>query len=247
MGRNWVHAAIAAESRFLIDLRLGPRTLETAAAMVATVAACCLGTLPLLLVDGHLPYPAAILQVFGVVKHGRRKGGRGRPKLDRLKPPKGLLVGVVNKMADAAGRVFRVRRYAMFGRLRDVRQRIGALGVGTDVNTAHVERLNGTCRGCVARLARRTRDVSRRRTPLRSSLSLFRDVYNWCRPHGSLPPGVTPAMAAGLATEAWSVLRYVTHPAHDDELGRQLWYEALEILLTSALSPKSRRKALPTS
>jgi len=59
MGRDWVHAALAADSRFLIDLRLGPRTLETAAAMVAVVAACCLGTLPLLLVDGHLPYPAA--------------------------------------------------------------------------------------------------------------------------------------------------------------------------------------------
>jgi IS1 family transposase len=247
MGRNWVHAAVASESRFLIDLRLGPRTLETAALMVATVAACCLGTLPLLLVDGHLPYPAAILQVFGVVKHGRRKGGRGRPKRDRLKPPEGLLVGVVNKMADAAGRVFRVRRHAMFGRLRDVRQRIRELGVGLDVNTAHVERLNGTCRGCVARLARRTRDVSRRRTPLRSSLSLFRDAYNWCRPHGSLPAGVTPAMAAGLATEAWSVQRYVTHPAHDDPLARQIWDERLEQLLTSALATEDRPNALPTS
>jgi IS1 family transposase len=247
MGRDWVHAAVAAESRFLIDLRLGPRTLETAAAMVATVAACCLGTLPLLLVDGHLPYPAAILQVFGVVKHGRRKRGRGRPKRDRLKPPEGLLVGVVNKMADAAGHVFRVRRHAMFGRLRDVRRRVRELGVGLDVNTSHVERLNGTCRGCVARLARRTRDVSRRRAPLRSSLSLFRDVYNWCRPHGSLPAGTTPAMAAGLAAEAWSVPRYVAHPAHDDEWGRQVWDETQEVLLTSALSPKSRRKPLPTS
>ena len=247
MGRNWVHAAVAAESRFLIDLRLGPRTLGTAAAMVATVAACCGGTLPLLLVDGHLPYPAAILQVFGVVRHGRRRGGRGRPKLPRLKPPPGLRVGVVNKMADARGHVFRVRRHALFGRLRDVRATVRRLGLGTDVNTSHVERLNGTCRGCVGRLARRTRDVSRRRTPLRSSLSLWRDVYNWCRPHGSLPTGTTPAAAAGLAAGAWTVLRYVTGPVHDDELGRQIWAEHQPELLTAAVPPRGGQKALPTS
>ena len=247
MGRNWVHAALAVESRFLIDLRLGPRTPEVAAAMVAAVAACCPGTLPLLLVDGHLPCPAAILRVFGVVKHGRRRHARGRPKPPRLKPPPGLLVGVVNKMADARGHVCRVRRHALFGRLKDVRGVVRRLGLGADVNASHVERLNATCRGCVGRLARRTRDVSRRRTPLRSSLGLWRDVYNWCRPHGSLPTGTTPAVAAGVAAEAWTVLRYVTRPVHDDDLGRQAWAERLEKLLTPAVSPRGRQKALPTS
>jgi len=89
--------------------------------------------------------------VFGVVKHGRRKRGRGRPKRDRLKPPPGLLVGVVNpfdyaqgEMADPSGRVCQVRRSALFGRLRDIRSLIGQLGLGTDVNTSHVERFNGT-------------------------------------------------------------------------------------------------------
>ena len=67
MGRDWVHAARAADSRFLIDLL---RTREAAAAILATFAAFCLGTRPRLLVDGHLPYPAANLEVFGVVKHG---------------------------------------------------------------------------------------------------------------------------------------------------------------------------------
>src|SRR3990172_4028728 len=74
LGRNWVHAALAVVSRFLIDLRLGPRTLESAAALLGRVAGCCVGQpLPLFLVDNHLPYPAAILQVFGRVRHGRRR------------------------------------------------------------------------------------------------------------------------------------------------------------------------------
>jgi len=89
--------------------------------------------------------------------------------------------------------------------------------------------------------------VSRRRSPLRGSLGLFRDAYNWLRPHGSLPAGATPAMAAGLATEAWSVLRYVTQPVHADELGRQIWEEGQAKLLTPAVSAQGRRKALPTS
>src|SRR5206468_10667913 len=77
-GRDWIHAALTSESRFLIELRVGPRTLETAAQLVASVAmVCCVGgrllrTL-LLLIDDHLPYPSAILQVLGLVRHHRRR------------------------------------------------------------------------------------------------------------------------------------------------------------------------------
>ena len=46
----------------------------------------------------------------------RRGNGWERAKLDRLRPPPGLLVGVVNKIADAAGHVFQVRRRALSGR-----------------------------------------------------------------------------------------------------------------------------------
>jgi len=39
-GRTWIHAALVGTSRFLIDLRIGPRTLEMAVALVASAAAC---------------------------------------------------------------------------------------------------------------------------------------------------------------------------------------------------------------
>jgi len=78
-------------------------------------------------------------------------------------------------------------------------------------------------------------------------VGLFRDVRNWCRPHGSLPPGTTPAMAIGLATEAWPPRRYATHPVHDDERGRQAWAEPLKTPRTPAVPAAGRRKALPTS
>jgi len=248
MGRHWVHAALAVASRFLIDLRLGPRTLELACELVASVA--MVGGIPqpppLLLVDNHLPYPAAILRVFGVIRHRRRKRGRGRLKHPDLKPPPGLLAGVVEKVRNATGKLLRVRTRALFGRKRDIRRRIRRLDIGEEINTAHIERLNGTLRGQQARLTRRTRSGSRRAEALQQSLWLWRDRYNWIRPHRSLD-GRTPAMALGLAAAAWTVDQYIAHPVHVSDLQRGIWAEERQSWLTSALDARKRKKLLPTS
>ena len=234
-------------SRFLIDVRLAPRTLESAVELLASVAACCTGgALPLLLIDNHLPYPAAILHVFGEVLHGRRRQGRGRRKHPRLKPPPGLLAGVVLKIRDATGNLLRVRTRALFGRRKDIRRRIRQLGIGQEINTAHIERINGTIRGHVARLGRRTRNGSRRRRTLQWALWLWRDLYNWTRVHASLL-GRSPAMALGLGQALWSVRQYVNHPVHVSDLQRDLWAEERQELLTSALEAHKRKKQLPTS
>lgn len=231
----------------MIDVRLAPRTLASAAELLASVAGCCTGQpLPLLLMDNHLPYPAAILQVFGEVLHRRRHRGRGRRKLPRLKPPPGLLAGVVLKIRDATGNLVRVRRRALFGRRKDIRRRIGELGIGRGINTAHIERLNGTIRGQVARLGRRTRNGSRRRRTLQWALWLWRDLYNWTRAHASLL-GRSPAMAVGLTEKLWTVRAYVNYPVHVSALQRDLWAEDRQEWLTSALEARKRKKQLPTS
>ena len=202
--------------------------------------------LPLLLIDDHLPYPAAILQVFGVIRHRRRKRGRGRFKYPDLKPPPGLLTGVVQKVRNATGKLLRVRTRALFGSKRDIQRRIRRLHLGKQINTAHIERLNGTLRGQQARLTRRTRSGSRLVEALTWSLWLWRDLYNWIHPHGSLNGG-TPAMALGLATAAWTVDQYVDHPVHVSDLQRELRAEERQSWLTSALDSTKHRKALPTS
>jgi hypothetical protein len=232
----------------VIDLRLGPRTLETAAELVAAVAMACGSACPppLLLVDDHLPYPSAILQVFGVVRHRRRKNGRGRRKYPDLKPPPGLKTGVVQKVRDPTGKLVRVRTRALFGRKRDIEQQIHDLDIGKQINTSHVERLNGTMRGQQARLTRRTRSGSRLAQALQWSLWLWRDLYNWVRPHGSLA-GRTPAMALGLTEVVWTVGQYVDHPVHLSDLQRALWAEQCQGWLTPALEPRKRKKLLPTS
>ncbi len=232
----------------MIDLRVGPRDLATAAALVASVALCgpAGAAPPLMLIDDHRPYPAALLQVFGEILHRRRKRRFGRKKAAGLKPPAGLRVAVVRKIRDASGRVVKVKAKALFGRLRAIRDRIAELGIGTTVNTAHLERLNATIRGQQARLARRTRCPSREVRWLQSSVWLWRDLYNWVRGHASLG-GRTPAMAMGLSDRAWSVSDYVRHPVHVNELTRAIWAEEREEVLTSALDRDKRRRTVPTS
>ena len=236
------------KSRFLIDLRVGPRTLETTVALVASVAVCCLGVLtyPLLLVDDYAPYRTAILQVFGQIKHRRRRRRHGRKCHPGLKPPPGLLVGIVQKVRDDSGNLVKVSRKAFAGTVKQIEARIRELGIGTRINTSHIERLNGTLRGQQARLTRRTQNGSRRSDLLQKGLHLWRDLYNWVRIHRSLQ-GRTPAMALGLADHVWSIMEYVSHPVHVSDLQRDIWAEERNAVQESALDHRFRKKALPIS
>lgn len=201
----------------------------------------------LLLIDDHLPYPNAILQVLGLVRHRRRKRGHGRIKHPDLKPPPGLWVGVVEKVRGVTGKLLRVQTRALFGSKKKIVRLIRKFKIGRQINTAHLERLNGTMRTQQqARLGRRTRSVSRHGNALQWSLWLWRDLYNWIHPHGSLNRR-TPAMALGLAQAPWSVRGYVWHVVHVSDLQRQLWAEERQSWLTSALEAGERQKRLPTS
>lgn len=248
MGRNWVHVALASVTRFVLDLRVGPRTKETAVQLTASVALCGASTSrspPLFLVDDHLPYPAAILEVYGKIRHGRRRGGRGRRKHPRLKPPQGMLAGVVKKIRDANGNLLGVKTRGLFGSKQAVVQRVKELGIGETINTSHVERINGTLRCQQARLTRRTRTISRKTRFLDWSLQLWRDLYNWVRWHRSLQQ--TPAMAQGLTDHVWSVWEYVRYPVHVADLMRDIWAEERKNAVTSALERKKRLETVPTS
>ena len=234
-------------ARFLIDLRIGPRTLEMATALVATVGSYCVPQMPLtILADDHRPYPQAILSIFGVMRYRRRHRPFKRRRQPDLKPPPGLLVGIVSKLRDATGNLIRVKRRRLFGRLKDIRKQLRKLRLGYEINTAHIERINGTMRTQQTRLARRTRNVSRSDAWLERALSLWRDWYHWIRPHDSLARR-TPAMALGLTDRPWTVLEYAWYPVHVGEFQRAVWMEDRQNLLTNGLNRQKSPTPLPTS
>ena len=201
---------------------------------------------PLILIDDHLPYPQALLRVFGQIKHRRRRNGRGRLKYPRLKPPLDLQVGVVKKIRDSRGNLLKVSTKALFGKKKQIEKYIQKLGIGCKINTSHVERLNGTIRGQQARLARRTRNGSHLEIMLQYSIWLWRDLYNWTRVHYSLLDE-TPAMALGLSDKVWTVRKYILYPAHVSDLQRLDWAEQRNSVLESAIDVYERNKALPIS
>lgn len=76
------------------------------------------------------------------------------------------------------------------------------------LNTAYIERLNGTFRARRAPLARRTHHLLHRKEMLHSGMYLVGTLYNFCTVHASLGLGGaqrTPAMAARLTVHCWSV------------------------------------------
>ena len=231
------------KSRFLLESIIGPRTLDTAKELTASVAIYSKGV-PLILIDDHRPYPKAILTVFGQIKHRRRKNGRGRFKHPALKSPADLQVGVVKKLRDNRGRLLKVSTKALFGRKKEIEKFIQKLGIGRKINTSHMERLNGTIRGQQARLIRRTRSISHREQMLQYSIWLWRDLYNWTRVHYSLLDE-TPAMALGLSEDVWTVLKYILYPVHVSNLQHQDWTEQRNNVLESAVDVYKRNKVLP--
>ena len=75
------------------------------------------------------------------------------------------------------------------------------------ISTSHVERSNLTLRMSLRRFTRLTNAFSKKFENHCYALALFFTYYNWVRPHSSLskPYKTTPAMAAGLTDEVFSM------------------------------------------
>ena len=83
------------------------------------------------------------------------------------------------------------------------------------LNTAYIERLNGTFRARLAPLARRTQHLVHRKELLHAGMDLVGTLYNFCSLHASLTLAngqpQTPAMAAGITDHGWSVQELLWH------------------------------------
>ena len=239
---EWVHTALAMGSWFLLWVDFGPRTQETAAALIAQVVARA-RQLPLFLTDGWKAYPAALLQVVGVVYRRRRRGKVGRKPKPRLVAPSTLLYAQVVKVRNTAGQVVEVSRRVVYGGPRRFGKQLRLRQLGQTIQTAFMERWYGTLRGLVAPLRRRTRWLSWSRTRHRGKVWLLVSLYNFVMPHKSLRQGRTPrtpARAIGLTDHIWSYREYIWLPVHTDPVLTKQMDEQIARLLTPALQDQPR-------
>jgi len=199
----------------------GERTAENAVALVADFKRRTGGRLmDLITTDGYAAYEEAILGAYGVTVTPPRTGKRGRPRAPYQVPPPGLTYAVVEK-TRAKGRVVAITTRVVFGTMAAVAAALGMSRVSRAINTAFVERQNGTDRHRNARKARKTYRFSKdwRYHEAVTYLTLY--AYNFCWPvrtlavtddRGRRQPR-SPAMAAGLADHVWSMAEWFSLPA----------------------------------
>jgi transposase-like protein/IS1 family transposase len=187
------------------------------------VRSCCQPLRALLVcIDGWNAYPGSIRRAFR--QKVKQTAGRGRACL-RVWPQ--LCIGVVIKRS-VNKRVVQVTRKLIQGTLEQAQSLLLVSQGGTVLNTAFIERLNGTIRERLASLTRKCRHAARRLTALESGMWLLGCTYNLCWPHHELSRRatkaregrgevrLTPAMASGLTDHIWSIqelLSYRVAPA----------------------------------
>ena len=199
----------------------GARTIENTEALVEDFRRRTGGRLMNLMTSDDYPaYEAAILHAYGETVAPPRTGKPGRPKAPYKAIPPGLNYAVVTKRREQ-GRVVEVGTRVVFGTVASVLLALGLSKVSRAINTAFVERENGTDRHRNARKARKTYRFSKdwRYHEAVTYLSLY--SYNFCWPVRTLAlrdeagrrVERSPAMAAGLADHVWSIPEWLAYPS----------------------------------
>lgn len=191
----YLFSAISTTTRLWLGAVVSDKRDRAAArTMAQMIHSACFQNPLLVVTDGFRGYQQAFMKTFRTtIKTG--KAGRPRQVLWRE------LVFVQQVKQAHLVRLLHGSWQGLAGLWRQI---------GSDVvSTSYIERLNATFRERLAVLARRSRHLVRQQATLESLVYLMGSVYNFCQVHGSL--GQTPAMAAGLTSECWSVERLLWH------------------------------------
>ena len=159
----------------------------------------------LVLTDGWSAYPNSIRRAFR--EKVKQHSGVGRARL-QVWPQ--LHIGTVIKRTQKK-RVVEITRKMSHGVMTQAENLLLLSHGGNVLNTAFIERLNGTFRERLASLTRKSRHAARRIGALETGMYLIGCSYNFCFPHHELSKTShfgspwTPAMAAGLTDHVWSI------------------------------------------
>jgi IS1 family transposase/transposase-like protein len=218
---QWVWTAIDPESKLLLSVQVGERTLAMAQAVLHQIAQLLApGCVPLFLSDGYPNYLPAIVSHFGHWVQPPRRQDKGPVPKPRWMPLAELLYAQVVKTTRRR-RLVAVKHRVIFGTKAAVEHVLAVCG--WQINTAFVERLNLSLRQRVAAIRRRSATPCKSRDGLSQQLLLFQVYHNFVLPPMSLRQALTepiptngsgsakvwrpctPAMAAGLTDHVWSL------------------------------------------
>ena len=205
------------EHRLVVSVVPGERTAESVRELVGDVQERLDGRVPdLITTDEDSAYEGAILEAFGTEVVPPRTGKRGRPREPYQVAPAGLHYATVHKTRKK-GRVVDVVTRVVFGTAAAVGAALVNSGVSRTVNTAFVERHNGTDRNRNARKARKTYCFSKDWWIHRAVTFFTMYSDNFCWPVRTLKTKAgavrTPAMMAKLTDHVWTLVEWLKRPA----------------------------------
>jgi transposase-like protein len=214
----WMGLALMVSTRLWLAGTISlTRDKRLADRLMHQVRACSLPLRALLVVtDGRSAYPGSMMRAFR--EKIKQTARRGRACL-QVWPD--LCIATVIKHTQKK-RVVEVTRRMTRGTLEQATTLLQASRGGLVLNTAFIERLNGTMRERLAALTRKCRYAASHLAGVEAGMYLLGVTYNFCWPHQELSKSThlgcltTPAMAAGLTDHVWSMgelLRYRIAPA----------------------------------
>lgn len=206
--RLWLAGVVsAARDRALADRLMGQ--VRACAQRVCALLVCT---------DGWAAYPGSIRRAFR--EKVKTTAGRGRACL-QVWPE--LHIGIVIKHT-VGHHVTHITRQMAHGILERATTLLTASQGGSVLNTAFIERFNGTMRERLACLTRKCRHAAHRLATLHTGMYLLGCTYNFCWPHHELSRSApdaqtgkrswearTPAMASGLTDHVWSIFELMSY------------------------------------
>ena len=219
-GDNWDHVAFDPEHRLVVNVVPGKRSAANVEASVQDAKKRMGGRVPnLIATDEFAAYPQAILNAWGETVTPSRTGKPGRPKAPYQVPSPDLKYATVHK-TRVKGRVTKVEPRVIFGTELAVKEALEKSQVSRSINTAFIERQNGTDRNRNGRKARKTYCFSKD-WDIHEAVTYFTMYcYNFCWMVRTLSQrnadghwqDRTPAMAAGLTDHVWSLAEWLKFP-----------------------------------
>lgn len=187
VGDAYVFTAIERTTKLVLAFHLGKRDPDNTVTFSEKLAIATSGRFQLS-TDGFRPYLTAIPDAF-------------RQSVDF-----GQLVKNYSNPSEAER-----RRYSPPSIIKTEKHVVCGNPDQSRICTSHVERHNLSTRMHVRRMTRLTNAHSKKWENHEAMLALYYCWYNWCRVHTTIKS--TPAVAAGLATETWTLEKLLTETA----------------------------------
>jgi len=180
LGDVWTFCAIDSETKLVPSFRVGKRTHEMAHEFIQDIAQRVRNRVQIS-TDAMNSYPEAIEQAFGA----------------------GVDYGQIVKVYVHDSTQHPEHKYSAPSFASAYRRAIAGSPEMELISTSHIERLNATTRLHVKRLNRLTLAFSKKLENFKAAVALHFAYYNFVRRHATLR--CTPAMAAGLEKDFWTV------------------------------------------